>query len=882
MIGKSISHYRIVDKIGQGGMGEVYKAEDTTLDRKVALKFLPEAFTSDPERMARFEREAKLLASLNHPNIAGIYGLEQADGNRFLVLEYVEGETLQARLSKGALPLEDALALCCQIAEGLEAAHEKGVIHRDLKPANVMITADEKVKILDFGLAKALSDEIQSIDSSQSPTLTEAMTRPGVILGTAAYMSPEQARGKSADKRADIWSFAVILYEMLTGSQLFKGETVSDTIASVLTWEPDFDKVPIKVRPLLKRCLTKDPKLRLRDIGDAMSLLEFTPEIESPIQPTKSNRLAWGVAILAVLIASVSFIFYFLGKSESESELWHFRVDYPEKVLPGFETAFYLSPDGRKLAFIGTSSDNKNNIWIHSFESSEVKILPGVELESNVSTMIWSPDSLFIAFYSDGKLKKVNVDNGIVETLCELSGFIIGGTWSQNGVILFGDHSGSRAIMSVPATGDTPMLVASPKQENEEIEYAFPQFLPDGERFLYFCNSATPESTGIYVGYLNSKPEEQNPRQVLKTNTNAVFVPSTDPDKGYLLTTKNNNIIARTFNTESFEQYGNPTAIVQRVGKYWAYGFFSVSNSGVLAYRRAFQKQFVWIARNGEVQNTLDEPGEYTTFDLSKNKDKLVVSKVVSEGEQNLLIIDTIQGHSTPLTTDNVEDVDPRWTSDSQSVIFGSARDASRSPYRISPTASNTDPEQVFKHTGGIFALDDVSPDDKYLLYHNSAGSELWYRSLDGDNDPTLITRRRKGGIDQAQFSPDGLWIAFNTDESGRNEVIVVPFPPSGTGEEWHISNEGGMQPTWNKDGSELYFLTSSGTLMVVDILPGEDFQFDKNIRSLFESEIYPNYDVEDYAPSPDGKSFLFLKPVREDMTKTFDVILNWTKSLDQ
>ena len=305
MIGKTLGHYRVGEQLGRGGMGEVYLAEDTSLDRKVALKFLPDVFAGDPERMARFEREAKLLASLNHPNIAAIYGLEQAEGKRFIVMELVEGETLAQRLSKGPLPIDEALGICRQIADGLEAAHEKGVIHRDLKPANVMITAGDQVKILDFGLAKALFGETQSVDASQSPTITEAMTQPGVILGTAAYMSPEQAKGKSIDKRADIWAFGAVLYEMLTGKQLFSGETVSDILAATLKEEPDFEKIPAKVRPLLRRCLEKDPRKRLRDIGETMLWVEGALEVAPELKIWNRPRLAWSVAIPAVLMAVI-------------------------------------------------------------------------------------------------------------------------------------------------------------------------------------------------------------------------------------------------------------------------------------------------------------------------------------------------------------------------------------------------------------------------------------------------------------------------------------------------------------------------------------------------------------------------------------------------
>jgi serine/threonine protein kinase len=353
MIGKTLGHYRVGEQLGRGGMGEVYVADDINLNRKVALKFLPDAFAGDPERMARFEREARLLASLNHPNIAAIYGLEQAESKRFIVMELVEGETLQQRIGKGAMPVEEALAICRQIAEGLEAAHEKGVIHRDLKPANVMITEGDKVKILDFGLAKALSDEAQSIDSSQSPTLTEAMTRPGVILGTAAYMSPEQAKGKSVDKRADIWAFGCILYECLTGKREFEGETVTETLAAVLTKEPELVKVPANVRALLHRCLERDPKKRLRDIGEAMAWVNSAPETASPVS-LKRMVLVW-ISITLLLCAGVAAFFYFhLRSTTGEQHVVRFAVMPSDNGLTSDRSSSFapsLSPDGRHLDF---------------------------------------------------------------------------------------------------------------------------------------------------------------------------------------------------------------------------------------------------------------------------------------------------------------------------------------------------------------------------------------------------------------------------------------------------------------------------------------------------------------------------------------------------
>ena len=429
MIDKTLGHYRVGEQLGRGGMGEVYLADDISLDRKVALKFLPDAFAADPERMARFEREAKLLASLNHPNIASIYGLEQAAEKRFIVMELVEGGTLAQRISKGPLPVEEALGICRQIAEGLEAAHEKGVIHRDLKPANVMITAGEKVKILDFGLAKALADETQSVDSSHSPTITEAMTQPGVILGTAAYMSPEQAKGKAVDKRADIWAFGCILYECLTGKRAFEGETVTETLVAVLTREPEWEKAPAKVRPLLCRCLERDPKKRLRDIGEAMVWIENAPESA----PAKRPWLAWiwaATATLLFLAAAVPTFLYFRGHEALDAMLFHISVP----TMP-YNYSIAISPDGRLIAFVGSSSGSVPSLYIREIGSATPRQIEGTE---GALSPFWSPDSRSIGFFAGGKLRKAEISGGSPRDICAEISSPLGGTWNRDGVILFG------------------------------------------------------------------------------------------------------------------------------------------------------------------------------------------------------------------------------------------------------------------------------------------------------------------------------------------------------------------------------------------------------------------------------------------------------------
>jgi serine/threonine protein kinase len=869
-----------LEKIGVGGMGEVYLAEDLSLDRKVALKFLPDVFTGDPERMARFEREAKLLASLNHPNIAAIYGLEQADGKRFLIMEYVEGGTLQARISKGALPLDEALGVCKQIAEGLEAAHEKGVIHRDLKPANVMITGEEKVKILDFGLAKAFANEQSDLNLSNSPTLSLAATQQGIILGTAGYMSPEQARGKSVDRRADIWAFGVILYEMLTGSQLFKGETVSDTMASVLTQEPDLNKVSPKVRPLLKCCLAKDPKLRLRDIGDTISLLEFPPEIESPSQLTKTNRLAWGVAILTAFIAVASIILNLLGKPEEDFALRRYKIDYPDNVRAGGIGNFALSPDGSKLVFLGTDSNNAL-LWLQSLDSFDARPLPGTTLSGSGGQLFWSPDSRFIAFDAGSQLIKVDVATGSVRKICDLSGLIIGGSWNRDGVIIFYDAI-NNSLMRVSESGGKPSLVMKPDPDKGERLFYFPVFLPDGSHFLYFCGSNDPEIEGIYVGNLHAEPEKQIRKKVVDTAYRCLYVPNGSSDSGYLLMMVNQDIVATPFNHNNLELADNSFMLAQGVGNYFEHVFFSASNNGVLVYRggRGLQKQFQWLGRDGTVLETVGEPGDYRTFDLSRDASQLVVGKFGSSsgGGQNLWLFDmSRKGLSKPLTFLDTENTDPRWSRDGDYIIFGSSQDIARSPFKLA--LPSLDLEQVFKFNGSLFSLDDISPDNEYLLYHDSQIPELWVRPLTDDKERIPIIKYPTGTLDQAQFSPDGRYIAFHSSVSGDFEVKVVPFPS--TGEEWQISTEGGVQPTWRMDGRELYFVAPSGMLMAVKILPGETFAFGTP-QSLFPTGLSGDISIEEYAPHPDGERFLLFRPVEENKDMPFKVILNWTSLLEQ
>ena len=586
MIGKTLGHYRVGEQLGRGGMGEVYVADDLSLDRKVALKFLPDAFTGDPERMARFEREAKLLASLNHPNIAAIYGLEQAEGKRFLVLELVEGETLAQRLSKGALPVEEALGICRQIAEGLEAAHEKGVIHRDLKPANVMIAAGDKVKILDFGLAKALSGETQSVDASQSPTITEAMTQPGIVLGTAAYMSPEQAKGKAVDKRADIWAFGCILYECLTGKKTFEGETVTETLAAVLTREPEWEKVPAKVRPMLRRCLERDPKKRLRDIGDAMPLLEGAPELA----PVKRPWIAWGVGIVCLVIALALAVVH-LREVPVEVPVMRLEVNTPATEEP---TSLVLSPDGRSLAFVA-SSEGQQRLWLRPLDTVAAQPLAGTE---GATLPFWSPDSRSIGFFAGDKLKRIDIAGGPPQVLA--SAIIgVGGTWNHDGVIVYA-ASPDTGLYRVQALGGEPTAITRLNPPSQ-VSHRLPQFLPDGHHLLFFAEGA---DQGIYLASLDSA----DTRRLIAADSAAAYAPP-----GYLLFMRQGTLFAQRFDATREELAGDPVLVADSVALYSSRsdGGFSVSETGMLAYRKgggAGLRRLAWFDRSGKEVGAVGGP----------------------------------------------------------------------------------------------------------------------------------------------------------------------------------------------------------------------------------------------------------------------------------
>ena len=859
MIGMTLGHYRVGEQLGRGGMGEVYMADDINLNRKVALKFLPEAFASDPERMARFEREAKLLASLNHPNIAAIHGLEQAEGKRFLVLELVDGETLAQRISKGALPVEEALAICRQIAEGLEAAHEKGVIHRDLKPANVMIADGESVKILDFGLAKALADDTQNVDASQSPTLTEAMTRPGVILGTAAYMSPEQAKGKVVDKRADIWAFGCILYECLTGKRAFEGETVTETLAAVLTKDPEWDKVPTNVLNLLRRCLERDPRKRLRDIGDAHALLESAPELTPAKRPWLLR--AWA-AIASLLVVALAIAVFLRNRSETPGERVQFQIDVAPETM---DYRMAVSPDGRMIAYVARTG-GPPALFIHEMQSGAARMLEGTD---HASCPFWSPDNRSIAFFAGGMLKRIEVSGGLPRDICPAIS-TTRGAWNKEGTILFAPWN--TPLHGVSAMGGKPSIVTVLDKAKTEMGQLSPYFLPDGRHYLYDIATHGGARSDIYAGSLDST-------QKTRLLTDAWTAAYADP--GYLLFYRGQKLFAQPFDAEKLAFTGEAVGIADNllVDRYNTANF-DVSQTGVLVHRTGAsqaESQFVWLDRAGKQLGNAGEPGMYQHgFDLSMDGRKIAVSRIGPVAStKDIWIIEWERNVSTRLTFENGASEDVVWSPDGRRICFTTQRKGNADIYERQSSGSGEETAVVQSPENEW--IEDWSRDGRYINYGLGLNpTDLYAIPLFGDRKPFPVVRSPYTK-DEPHLSFDGKWLAYGSNESGAWQVYVDSFPAGGGKKQ--ISSHGGGEPRWRGDGKELYYLDPDGKMMAVAI--GGNATIEPGIpHELFDTGLFVDPTLDNYAVTPDGRRFLILKPVTGRATTPINVILNWTSLL--
>ncbi len=846
--GEKLGPYEVLAAIGAGGMGEVYRARDPRLGRDVAVKVSAERFND------RFEREARAVAALNHPNICHLYDV----GPNYLVMELIEGES-----PKGPLPLEEALRIARQIADALEAAHEKGIIHRDLKPANIKITSDGTVKVLDFGLAKTSRDSNGAI-AENSPTFTMGATEAGVILGTAGYMSPEQARGKPVDKRADIWAFGVVLYEMLTGKRLFEGETVSDTLAAVLTREPDWTQVPEKARPLLQRCLEKDPKRRLRDIADMELLLDTAPAKVEKRRPW----LAWGIAAL-LLVTLVPIVFVHFREQPPVAELMRFHI--PPTVNLATAGTFALSPDGRHLAFPAAGSDGVTRLWVHALDSLEARPLPGTE--GSGTPPFWSPDSRFIAFGTGGKLKKIDISGGPAQTLCDLAPIDIGGSWNRDGVIIFGSQPGP--LMRVSAAGGIASPVTALDVSRRETLHIFPSFLPDGRHFVYERATRTPEGNGIYLGSLDSKPEEQSLKRLLTTAIGPVYVPSAGSLPGQLLFWRDGTLLAHALDERRLELAGDPVPVAEQVGSFIGFGFFSASTNGVLVYRTASQDfQLTWFDRQGKVLGSAGEPGRYTAVALSPDGTRAAVSRSDPQNtvRWDVWLVDLARSTSTRFTFGPARTNDPVWSHDGSRIIFVSERDSFN--FYQKAASGSKDEELVLKSSENKIPTS-WSRDGRFLLYTTAPNAktkrDVWVLPLEGDHKPAPFLRT-EFDEQQGQFSPDGSWVAYTSDESGGNEIYVRTFSPKpDAGGKWLVSRGGGTSPHWGSDGRELFYLGRDGSVMAVEVTARPAFQAGAPTPLFQPPRGNAAWDV-----TADGKRFLFAVPAAQSAAPPFTVVLNW------
>ncbi|MGI8783533.1 MAG: protein kinase domain-containing protein [Acidobacteriota bacterium] len=876
--GLRLGSYTVTSPLGAGGMGEVYQASDSRLGRDVAIKVLPDAFTKDPERLARFEREARLLASLNHPNIGAIHGLEEFDGIRFLVLELIPGLTLAERISQGPLEVEEGLQICRQIAEALEAAHDKGIIHRDLKPANVKVTEEDKVKVLDFGLAKALSPEESSPAVSKSPTLTAASIQSGVILGTAAYMSPEQARGKTLDKRTDIWSFGCVLYETLTGKRAFTGETVTDMVAAILHFDPDWkalpENTPAAIHTLLHRCLQKDRSQRLRDIGDAR--IEIEEALKSPAhplslspassQPRKRERLAWAALCAMLLLAAAAFAYLYWQRAPIESQIISLQVPAPENVI--YSGSAGISPDGRLLLF-RASAEGKTSLWIRPLDSFSARPLLGTE---NAAFSFWSPDSRSIGFFAGSKLLKVAVSGGPPQPLCDAS--IFGGAWNQEGVILFQDLRGG--LSRVAASGGEPVPVTTLDKARQEGAHRWPVFLPDGRHFLY-VSLASGGAKDLYVGSLDSKQT----KRLMGLDSFALYAPP-----GYLLFLRGGNLFAQGFDAEKLQVTGDPLAVAEQVEHTSSgYGTFSVSHNGILLYRGGGTRRrnrLVWFDRGGKEVSTVGVPGTYSDVSLSPDEKRVAIFRLGDAGEGDIWVTDLLRQIPSRFTFQQGRDYCAIWHPDGSRIAFSSNRAGPFDLYqKISSGAGN---DEVLLRSDVPKFTQDWSRDGRFILYCVSDPKtllDLWAMPLFGDRKPFPFLQS-EFVESQGQFSPDGRWIAYMSDETGKPEVYVQPFPASGG--KWPVSSEGGAQPRWRRDGKELFYIASDGKLMAVEVKSGPVFQAGVP-RFLFDSSIFvPGGGATAvnfrYAVGANGQRFLVNTVNDRAGGGSLSVVVNWQEKL--
>jgi serine/threonine protein kinase/sugar lactone lactonase YvrE len=883
LVGTRVGAYEVREVMGAGGMGDVYRAHDTRLHRDVALKILPEVFASDADRLARFRREAQVLGSLNHPNIAQIYGLEDADGRYGLVLELVEGPTLADRIAGGPIALDAALAIARQLADALQAAHDRGIVHRDLKPANIKVRADGTVKVLDFGLAKALAAGTVGVTTADS-----AQTSRGVVLGTVPYMAPEQARGADTDERVDVWAFGAVLYEMVTGRSPFAAGSVADTLGAILYREPDWDRVPAGVQLPLSRCLEKDANRRLRRIADVRAALEALPA-SSQRRPLRRVALAGAAAVAAVSLAWVS-----LADVDAPPPVSHpvrFQIlPPPQSTFGGY---FVVSPDGRHVAFQVVDSSGRRSVWVHSFETGSARPLARAG-DLSASSIIWSGDSRFVGFVSGGgKMMKIDIQGGAPQVIGEIPRGWGGAAWNSDEVIVLGQAEGG--LLRVSARGGRASPLTRLDAARQEVGHGGPRFLPDGRHFIYSRASRVEANTGVYIGSIDSGPGQQPSEPILVTDSRPAYAPSADPDHGHLLVVRDGVLLAYPFDARRLALAGEPVPIAEDVAAVpngpVSIAAVSASGNGVLAYRRTERIPGVpvWVGRDGREMGALADETLATPISLRISPDGTRVAMRVGG---DLWVYHVDGRPPIKLTFDGNAGISgtPVWSPDGRSLVYEDQRfdgrlrsvlaDRLAAPRTVSPR--------------GHFHPFGWAPDGGVLAAVLTTNANVTAARVDGSSTMAdvdvvtfapeetataraLVKTLSPEGGDGVALSPDGRWLAYTSRTTGRNEIWVQPF--EGTDAPVRVSPDGGVEPQWARDGRELYYLEGKH-LMAVPVHLGPSFQFGPPAALFEHNDVrfsIPSYDV-----APDGR-FLVIKSSGPAFgTSPIQVVLNWQEELKQ
>jgi serine/threonine protein kinase len=885
--GRRLGPYEILSAIGAGGMGEVYRARDTRLNRIVAIKVLPTHLADRSELRERFEREARTIASLNHPHICTLFDIGHQDGIDYLVMEYLEGETLAQRLLKGSLPIQQVLQYAIEISDALDKAHRKGITHRDLKPGNVMLTKSG-TKLLDFGLAKLTQEAAPATPDSQLPTMKSAITGEGTILGTLQYMAPEQVEAKEVDARTDIFAFGAVVYEMATGKKAFEGKTSASVMAKILEAEPPSmaslqPMTPSQLDRVVKKCLAKEPEKRWQAASDVCDELKWIAEggsqagLAAPLATRRKSRerLAWSVAVAALVAALALGAFEYLQRTPQGAQATRFFVSPPETwtlartgtVTSGSTAPLSVSPDGRRIAFVAGSPDGKYLLWVRSLDTLTAQALAGTE---GASSPFWSPDSTALGFFAGGKLKKVDVSGGPAITLSDAPENR-GGTWSRDGVIVF--NPGNRtALQKVSASGGVPTAATALGQG--EVGHYRPSFLPDGRHFLYRGSAGSETSGPIYLGSLDSAE-----RKVL-LNADASNVVYT---QGHLLFLRETTLMAQPFDLRRLALTGSAFPIAEQIqtqGNFPPSGVFSASENGVLAYQgggATANSQLVWFDRTGKQIGVLGDPAAYGSVELSPDGRQASVSIPDEAGKgRDIWLYDVARGLRTRFTFDRANALESIWSPDGSRVVFNSGRKGHLDLYQKASSGSGAE-EVLLEDNLDKYPVS-WSPDGRFILYSSVGGPtglDLFVLPLFGDRKPLpfLQTQFAEGS---GRYSPDGRWVAYASNESGKFEVYVAPFP--GPGGKWQISTAGGDWPRWRRDGNEIFYLTPGNALMAAAV-NGKGSSLEVGaVKPLFQTRATR---LEDrYAVSADGQRFLINTSPEQATSAPITVVLNWAAGL--